>query len=63
MDRSGDGEQVIMEKVFNCSTVPTRELSFGFSLKNYSQVTLLGSSNISSVGICLRCPDFINNWY
>ena len=29
MDQSGYGEEAIMEKVFNCLTVPTHELSFG----------------------------------
>jgi len=52
MDRSGDGEEVIIDKVFNCLTAPARELSFRcFTQELFTDYT---SSFISSVGIFSR---------
>lgn len=56
MDRSGDGEEVIMDKVFNCLTVPARELSFKcFTQELFTGMCVLAGcdflSSVPGIGI------------
>lgn len=56
MDRSGDGEEVIMDKVFNCLTVPARELSFrSFTQELFTGMCVLAGcdflSSVPGIGI------------